>query len=465
MKRLIGLVCLACLLAAGGNAPVAARAAIGIHKTNFFMLGRGEEVFFPLAVNAGGLMDPALAEDEMEPLFARWAGHHVNTLRIVIDHAFGPRDPLDSYMNRDGRLGEAILTRLDAIFTLAEKYRMYVILALFDTQRMAGHWNESPYNVKNGGECKTLAEWFTKPYSLGQALNRARQLADRYKSRNVLAWEIARGANVWDLQPRPEAELVEGVSFWVVRMAGALREADDEGHLTALSFLPNTYPTTLLNLPQIQVNLLPVESHDPRLAAQSVPRFIQSMRDFKKPVFISDPLWVGDSGGRETFMKYVFWSSFAAGGGMFLSPQTVNQREQTGDADLRLLDMLAAYLPEIRLDSVPRMITAPLEMTPKDTYWSVESLSGYDRIYWILRKKPAQQKAQLLMRTVEGIYQFQWFDLEKEMKYPPKTFRQFRKELRMETPEFERDILGILRYREPLPAAPAKPEGPAAPDQ
>jgi len=69
------------------------------------------------------------------------------------------------------------------------------------------------------------------------------------------------------------------------------------------------------------------------------------------------------------------------------------------------------------------------------------------------------------MRTVEGIYQFQWFDLEKEMKYPPKTFRQFRKELRMETPEFERDILGVLRYREPLPAAPAKPEGPAAPDQ
>ncbi|MFB3785887.1 MAG: cellulase family glycosylhydrolase [bacterium] len=461
MNRWIRVFCMAGLLILEVHAPVFARAAIGIHKSNFFMLGRGEEVFYPLAVNASGLMDPSLTEAEMEPVFARWADHHVNTLRIVIDRAFGPGDPLNTYMNRDGRLGEAILTRLDAIFTLAEKYQIYVILALFDTQRMAEHWNESPSNLKNGGECKTLAEWFTKPYSLGQALKRVQQLADRFKSRNVLAWEIARGANVWDLDPGPELELRDGVVFWVVRVASALREADDQGHLTAISFLPNTYPTTLLNLPQVQVNLLPVESQDPLLAARSVPRFIQSLRDFKKPVFIVEPLWVGSSGNRESFMQYVFWSSFAAGGGMFLSPQLINQREQIGDADLSLLDMLAAFLPEIRLDGVPRPITAPLEMTPMDTYLSAESLAGYDRIFWFLRKKPAKEKAQLLMRTVEGIYQYQWFDLETGMKYPPNTFRQFRKELRMETPEFERDILGVLRLREFLP--PPKPTDTAAP--
>jgi len=454
---------LALWLAGGASAPVSGRDTIGIHPINFYQLSQGEEVFYPLAVNAFGLMDLTLPAQDLEPLFSRWADHHINTIRINVDHAGPTGKPLTSYLSRDGRLSEAALSRLDAIFTLSEKHGMYVILGLFDTQRMAEDWDVSPYNQARGGECNTLADWFTKPSLLQQALRRVEQLVKRYKPRQVLAWEIARGANVDDLNLRPNAELRNGIAYWVVRIAGALRDHDDHGHLTALSFVPNSYPTTLLNLPQVHVNFLQVQSQDVLRAAQSIPHYLQSIRDFKKPVFVAEPVWTGDRGGRETFMKYLFWASFASGSGMFLSPLKMNGLEPIGGADLHLADLLAAYRTEIRLEGVPRPIVAPLELTPKDSFLTAESLAGYDRVYWIMRKTPAKAKAQVLMRTVEGMYQFQWFDLEEEKKYPPRPFRQFRKELRMETPEFERDILGVLRYLGPLPSPPSQPGETAAP--
>lgn len=423
-----------------------ANEVISIHPVNFYMLGKGQEVFYPLAINADFLFSPGLTAEQIDQTLAKWSALGINTLRIRIDSLHAPDDPLNLFLEENGRLKPEIVSRLDGLIDAAKQHNMFVILVLFDVQRLAIRWDSSPYQKANGGSFEQLTEWFTDTSQLSKSLEYVTQLVERYKERNILSWELARGANVWDLNSRSNNRLMEGVSFWVVRMANQIRKVDDRSHPIALSFLPNSYPHTLLGLPQISLHFLQIESGNDLLLAQSVAPYINSIRNiYKKPCFVVEHSWLGEAGNRDSLMYNLVWASFATGSAAFYSPVNRDNQFHISDSDFQLIQTLKWFLPEIDLSGVPRPIVSPAELVPKDSYLSVESIFGYDRIFWILRKQPATAKAFLSLNTIEGKYRMSWMDPLTGIKHPLMNFNQLRKSLKFQTPEFERSLLGVLR--------------------
>ena len=146
-------------------------------------------------------------------------------------------------------------------------------------------------------------------------------------------------------------------------------------------------------------------------------------------------------------------------------PQTSSSRERIPDSDLNLIKTLQFVMPGLDLSGVPREITVPQKTIPGDTYLIVESLTGYDRIYWILRKQPGKSQAQLEASTIEGVYEKQWFDIEKIKKYPRGKFSLRSKRLLQESPPFERDVLGVLKLVKRVPEMKKMSDSAPSPDK
>jgi hypothetical protein len=434
---------------------------ISIHPTNFFMLRKGREVFYPLAVNADYLFSPTLTGGQVDRTLAEWESLGINTLRIRVDSLHAPEDPLNLFQEENGRLKPEILSKLDRLIDAAKKHNMFVVLVLFDVQRLAMKWDSSPENKTNGGSIAKLTDWFTDNSCLTKAIERATQLVEQYKARNILSWELARGANVWEMNQKIDNSLLESVSFWVVRLANQIMKVDDRRHPIALSFIPNTYPDTLLGLPQISLHFLQIEARDDRVLAQSMEPYINGIRNrYKKPVFIVDHNWNGDRVNREACMSNLVWASFACCSAAFLSPINRDNQFHIPDSDFQLIQSLKHFMPEVDLSGAPRPIAAPCEPTPKGSFLCVESILGYDRLIWMLRMKPEQTSATLSLNTIEGKYSMNWMDPLTLAKRPIMRFNQLRKSLQLQAPDFERSLFGVLRLEkrgEPKSAPPTNP--------
>ncbi len=424
----------------------AAEEKISIHPVNFFMTSLGNELFYPRVINADFLLASDITGEETDKILTAWKEGGANAIRLKADSLFSPSDPLNQYLDKSGRLKSEFMARLDRTIEAAVRQNLFVILVLFDVERFAKNWETSPYNKVNGGSIQRLADWFTESASLSQAMERTTQLVERYKDRPIFCWEIGHGANVWELNRRPNNALREGVCYWVIRLANHIRKLDDRKHLLALSFVANTYPDPLLGLPQIDLHFLQIQSQNEIQVVKSANPYIQSIRNrYKKPVFIAETEWKGDSGAWESFQYNLFWVSLASCSGLFLSPIPGSKGSHIADADLHLLQTAQKFLPELNWDGPPREITASAEIGPKDSYFIVESLVGYDRVFWILRCQPTQSKAQIKFNTVEGMYRYQWFDIERMQNLTSKDFPLLRKYVTIESPEFERGILGLFR--------------------
>jgi len=452
----IRLILLLMLLSLVGNA-YSAGEPITIHSSNFYLPALGKEVFYPKSVNADFLMNPELETSAVDKTLETWTKKGVNAIRIKVDSLHAPNDPLNLYQSNDGQLKPIIITRLDALVDAAEKHNLYVVLVLFDLQRLGSNWDKSPYNKTNGGSCTKLSDWFNQPAQVALSLNRTRQLVDRYSKHNIFAWEVGRGSNVWDLSNRPNNKLMESVPYWLIRHANLIRKIDDPHHLLAISFLANTYPDVLLGLPHFQMHFIQIEARNTLQTALSVAPYINSIREkYKKPIFVVEHLWKGNPSEREEFIHNLFWSSFASCSGMFLSPVKSRNQYQITDYDLRQTQILDFFLPELKLNGPPRQITVPIKISQADSYLIVESLIGFDRFFWLLRKNPSQDKAILNLMTVEGKYRKQWFDIDAMRKLPIQDFTLLRKSLTIESVPFERSVLGVLRLTKRAPK-PTKP--------
>lgn len=134
--------------------------------------------------------------------------------------------------------------RLDSVLAWAEKYNIYIMLC-FDyhgvIQELQGYfkekkWDENPYNQKNGGPCKTEADFFVNPVAKDYYKNRLQYIVARYGySPHILAWEFW---NEVDLTAGKPADVIT----WHKEMAEFLREIDPYDHLITTSFSTNELP-------------------------------------------------------------------------------------------------------------------------------------------------------------------------------------------------------------------------------
>lgn len=438
----------------------ASSAEITLFKPNFFIFAKDGQPFYPHTLNVSVLMKPEVRLDQIDPFLTTAAGQGFNSIRVVIDDAFPPDAPLDKFEEKDGSLNQYMTDRLDAIFRSARSNQLHVILSMFDIQTLSQYWETSPYNRKNGGTCESLIDYFSRNDTLLRASRRVAQLVKRYQKENILAWEIARGLNVWEtykgLSYQPAQDYAERTRFWLVRMHNEIRRQEEAKHLIALCYLPNTLPLTLMDDPLVDINFLQIfSSKTPWQATVPIPQFMKIARQSRKPVYLAQAFWQGDMNLRNEFMHNQYWAALAAGSGFFLSAVLNGSQPVVPDHDHQLLINGYRFLANVDLKGHPRPPADPtIDILMAENYLVVESLVGNDWLFWILRKNPGVSEfARMNFATIEGEYEYYWLNLEEDQE-SMKQFINKRKVVSLQSPPFGHDIIGRLRCSVPYRSKP-----------
>ena len=434
-------------LMAGLGGSVAA-AEYSVHDDQIYLLAQDGELFYPRVANAGFLLGADVSSSRRAEVLDRLAAHEINAIRLGVDDAIAREEPLLNLQDEDGYIREAILTRLDALFQEAARRGLGVILGLFDFEDVAAQWPDHRWHSSYGGPCERVRDYFLDNDLQQDAMRRVEQLAERYGgAENLLSWELARGANVFEAFIREDPEIREHVMFWTVLMQDALRQAEPERNLVAISGLPNTFPAQLMRMPDWF--FLQFDSSEMDNGLRSLPGYIQQARIFKKPVFVAEADWSGDEDLRPRYVAHYFWLAMAQSSGLFLSPVEKDGRWSFADAALELAANHAHFSTRIHWAGVPRPASrVPIETVPQDAYQIEEVMVGNDRLFWIRRLEPQDAKVQIQLRTVPGKYEYQWFDLEGMAIGRSKSFTLNRIDLRMQSPDFHSQIMGRLRLVE-----------------
>ncbi|MDP8242517.1 MAG: hypothetical protein P9L94_00440 [Candidatus Hinthialibacter antarcticus] len=437
------LVCAALMACVAGLPTAVAKAAVSRDKTNAFLLSNQGKLFFPQGANVGYLLQETVSARTLDSTLNMLADAGVNTVRVNLEDALGDGAALDALLDRTGMFRDEVMQRFEALLSAAETYQLQVVPILFDLQSMQEDWGASPYSEANGGPCESIHDFLMNAKVRQQSLTRAAQLIERFQGRNILAWELARGANVWDASVPRDVELRGEVLLWLNLVLDRVHQVNTERHLIAASFWPNTLPYDLME--QVDVLFLHFRSRAPILAASSIQNFLEECRKSRRPVFISEAVWNAKPAQRDLFFHTLFWSSLAMSSSAFLSPLERGSTFDFSGFDLQLAKAREEFMPLLDFTGPARPPSrAPVTVTPKDQYIFIDNLVGNDRLFWLFTREPGRSQAQLVLQTVEGIYELQWFDIETLAPLQRNRFNQGRKDLRIETPAFEQSIFGLL---------------------
>ncbi len=141
------------------------------------------------------------------------------------------------------RYGQEGAWQLDQVFAAAERHGIYLLLCLdyhgmFQTDNPAwggtgNWWNRHPYNLANGGPCRTPNDFFTDPAARHLYEKRLRYLVARYgASPRLLAWQFF---NEIDNVFEPRGLRGADVIAWHGELARRLRQLDPYAHLITTS--------------------------------------------------------------------------------------------------------------------------------------------------------------------------------------------------------------------------------------
>lgn len=424
-------------------APQAESARYTVHRTNFYLLAKNHELFYPVAANAGHLLrEPERMAAELD----RLAESGVNTVRIAVDDALAASEPYDEWATPEGELRDAVLARLDALFDAAEARELAIILILFDLQTMGERWPSHRFHISQGGPCEELTDFFGMPEMRRKAQRFIAQIARRYQTRSaLLAWEIARGANLDEHPALQSPELTHSLGEWLSDAVRTVRQADRARNLTAISCLPNTLPFRVMRAADIV--MLSMRSGDVNAAAESLPQYLDFAQERRRPVFLAEAEWLGPEDGRSSYYRVMSMLSLVKSSSMFLSPVLSGDEFRFSGDDLqRTRALTQLYLPLLNLDGEPRPPSrAPVEIRNPDQHVYHETIIGNDRIFWLRRYAPGRDKTQLTFHTVQGFYKYQWLDVEQLQVGPSREFMLIRTYITLESPEYEQEIIGVLR--------------------
>ncbi len=227
--------------------PAVTRGFVRTSQTNpqYLAFDNGE-AYFPVGINLGWGHDKPLDD------YARWFDalkqNGSNVARIwMASWSFGIE-------TKDLGLGRYRLDRawlLDQVMQMAEERGIYVILVLINhgafNIRVNPEWVDNPYNVEQGGPCKTPDDFATDPTARKLFEQRLRYIAARWAySPNLLAWEWWNEVN---FTPLADPNLLRP---WLKEMTAYLRSVDPYHHLTSISY-SDANDARITALPEIDI--------------------------------------------------------------------------------------------------------------------------------------------------------------------------------------------------------------------
>jgi len=181
---------------------------------------------------------------------------------------------------RLGRYRQAQAAKLDGLLDDAGRLGMYYLLCM-DTHQdfRTDGWKSNPYNVTQGGPCRTAGEWFTNEAAKALYRKRLRYTVARWGySPHVLCWEFGNEFEGW-----ADAKQ-ETVIAWHREMAPLLATLDPYGHLISTSWWSKTGPEACWQIPEMAI----VQTHsyannDLNTALESHAFCLTQWNGFQKP--------------------------------------------------------------------------------------------------------------------------------------------------------------------------------------
>lgn len=125
----------------------------------------------------------------------------------------------------------------DWLYEYCSENDVYIMLALQHhgpvSTQVNPNWNDSPYNVANGGPCQNTAEFFTNQAAIDHTKNRYRYIVARWGySRAIMSWELFNEVEWTDNYDQIRSD----VALWHAEMAQYIKSIDPYQHLMTTSF-------------------------------------------------------------------------------------------------------------------------------------------------------------------------------------------------------------------------------------
>ena len=125
----------------------------------------------------------------------------------------------------------------DWLYDFCAENGVYVMLALQHhgpvSTQVNPNWNNSPYNVANGGPCQNTIDFFTNDEARAHTKNRYRYIVARWGySRAILCWELFNEVHWTDNFQANKALVAD----WHFEMAGYLKSIDPNQHIVTTSY-------------------------------------------------------------------------------------------------------------------------------------------------------------------------------------------------------------------------------------
>jgi hypothetical protein len=184
------------------------------------------------------------------------------------------------WMDRLGWYRQDAAARIDLVLDLAGELGLYYMMCMDTHQdfREQG-WQRNPYNVRNGGPCRTPGDWFTDPRARRLYRKRLRYTVARWGySPHVLCWEFGNEVEGW-------ADSPDAIKLpWHKEMAGYLRGLDPFRHLITTSFWSQTGPEEYWKLDNLDIVQTHCYTNDDGNVADPVRRYsLHQWEKFNKP--------------------------------------------------------------------------------------------------------------------------------------------------------------------------------------
>lgn len=240
--------------------------------------------FLAVGANVAWTVEPSGTED-LEKYLEELAAAGLNTTRLWLTH-YGEGLALEwtaghGYYRGPGRYSVEVARRLDRVLSYAEAAGVRVVLVLWQHAQLPtrwwSSWDESPYNLKNGGPAASGEAYFKSAEVARLARQQLRYVAARYGAfSSILAWEIM---NEQDEIEAPAAL----VDAWCEARARELAALDVHRHLITTS---HTSPRAQLAAQRSSAYTL-AQAHLYGPAA-AVPGAAAGLFSLKKPVILGE---------------------------------------------------------------------------------------------------------------------------------------------------------------------------------
>ncbi|MCA0445574.1 MAG: DUF5060 domain-containing protein [Bacteroidetes bacterium] len=185
--------------------------------------------------------EPRYNYDYMLPLLAKNGGNFFRTWMCSWNLPLEYKkisENTNRYQDTDEYFNPGGIKRMDHLVNLMDSLGIHVMLAIDAHGNYLGDtWEQSNYNVKNGGFAKTPAEFFSHPKAKEQYKNRLRYLIARWGySPSIGAWEFFNEVDNLMYAGKPEDKISdESVTAWHQEMSDYFEANDPYQHLVTTS--------------------------------------------------------------------------------------------------------------------------------------------------------------------------------------------------------------------------------------